>query len=175
MCLCVHLCLGAFIFALRYANRVPFLTWEPYSNFTIAGQLWFSRINLKHRQKRECPSDILANELIFPSDSNCYSVEGSGHSVDSTASQTLIPEESERASNEDRSWSGVTLTLVRAVHHSGPQDQGVDKVNTWITRHNLSIVRTISEEEGSRITTEEQLKKSHTSTVNADFLDSKSI
>ncbi|XP_044069768.1 proline-rich transmembrane protein 3-like [Siniperca chuatsi] len=121
-----------------------------------------------------------ASGVIFDSESRSDSVEGSGQSVDSMASQklnrTVIPKEPERAGNENRSGSGITLTTTPALtlHHSGAHDQGADKANTSITGYIHSAVHIISEEalmEGSHITTKEQLKESDTSTVNDDFLD----
>ncbi|GAA6215874.1 proline-rich transmembrane protein 3-like [Lates japonicus] len=117
-------------------------------------------------------ADSLVSEVILHD-----SEEGSGHYVDSTASQKLInkpviPKESERASNESRSGPGITLTTTpaRTQHHLQAHDQGADKANTSITGH----THIISEEaflESSHVTAEEQLKESHTSTVNEDSLD----
>ncbi|XP_035858510.1 uncharacterized protein LOC116041559 isoform X2 [Sander lucioperca] len=118
--------------------------------------------------------DSLASELIFHSESSSDSAEGRGQSVDSTASQILIiPKETEQASNESRSGSGIPLTKTPALtlHHSGARDQGADKADTSVTGYTHSSVHMISEEallEGSH--TAEQLKKSHTSIVNDDFL-----
>ncbi|XP_074491733.1 proline-rich transmembrane protein 3 [Sebastes fasciatus] len=106
------------------------------------------------------------SELMFYSEGSSDSVEGSGLSVDSTASQTLVfPKKSERAGNENHSESGITLTTTPALtlHHSA------DKANTSTTGYTHSRVYMISEEEGSHVMTEEHLKESHTSKVNEDF------
>ncbi|XP_032369115.1 proline-rich transmembrane protein 3 isoform X1 [Etheostoma spectabile] len=120
--------------------------------------------------------DSLASELIFHSESSSDSVKDRRQSVDSTASQILIiPKETEQASNESHSGSGIPLTKTPALtlHHSGTREQGADKANTSITGYIHSGVHMISEEallEGSHRTTEEQLKESHTSIVKDDFL-----
>lgn len=113
-------------------------------------------------------TDVLASEVIFHSESD--SVEGSGHSGGSTALQKPI---NRTVSGENRSGSGITLTATPALtrHHSGAHDQGADKANSSVTRYIHSSVHIISEEALSHITTEEQLKESHTSIVNDGFLD----
>ncbi|XP_078028533.1 proline-rich transmembrane protein 3 [Epinephelus lanceolatus] len=113
--------------------------------------------------------DSLASGLILHSQSSGDSVEGSGQSVESTASQTLIiPKKSERVGSENRSGSGITLTTTPALtpHHSRAQGRETDKANMSITGFTHSSVHMISEEallDGSHVMTEEQLKKNHTS------------
>lgn len=121
-------------------------------------------------------------EVIFLSESSSDSVEGSGHSVDSTAWQklihrTVVLKKPERAGNENRSGSGITLTPTPALtlHHSGARDRA-DGANASITGHTHSSVHIISEKaplEGSHIATEEQLQESRLSIVNDDFLGGK--
>ncbi|XP_038552708.1 uncharacterized protein LOC119886201 [Micropterus salmoides] len=117
----------------------------------------------------------LASGVIVHSESHSESVEGSGHNVDSTASQKLINQtvmskKPDRAGNENRSGSGITLTTTPAptLHHSGAHDQGADEANTGYTHSGVSEEALL---EGSHITTKEQLKESHASTVNDGFLD----
>ncbi|KAG8007786.1 Proline-rich transmembrane protein 3 [Nibea albiflora] len=125
--------------------------------------------------------DSLSTEVrlkteAFHSKSSSGSMEGGRQDVYSTASQklfnqTAVPKEPERAGNEKRSGSGITLTTTPALslHHSGPRDQGADRANTSITGYTHSSVHIISEEALSHITAEE--RPNHTSMVNDDFLD----
>nr|XP_008280933.1 PREDICTED: uncharacterized protein LOC103357943 [Stegastes partitus] len=111
--------------------------------------------------------DIPASEVIFHSES---SEEGSGHGADTAAAQglvnkTITPEEPERASSENPSGSGITLTTRPGptLHHSGAHEQGADKANSSITGYSHSSVHRLSEEallDDGHITNEEQLKKS---------------
>lgn len=120
--------------------------------------------------------DSLRREVIFHSVRASDSAEGSGDTVHNRTSQinkTVIPKESEQASTENR--SGVTLTTTPALtlHHLQAHDQEADKGDTSIKGHAQSSVHLISEEallEGSHTTTEQQIKESHTSTLNDDFL-----
>lgn len=124
--------------------------------------------------------DSLSSEVIFHSVDGSDSVEGSGQSVDSTATQKLInraviSKEPERARSEKRSGPGIALTAtpVLTLHHSEVHDLGADRANTSITGSTHSGVHMISEEALSHRTAEGQLKPSHISTVNDDFLDGK--
>ena len=115
-------------------------------------------------------ADSSASELIFHSGNSSGSLEGSGHSVDSTASQKLIiPLKSEGPG------SGSTLTPTPALrpHHSGANDQGAQAANASITGYTDSSVHKTSEEALLEDSHEEELKESHISTVNDDFLDGK--
>ncbi|XP_068998813.1 proline-rich transmembrane protein 3-like [Embiotoca jacksoni] len=119
--------------------------------------------------------DSLASEVIFNSES---SVEGNGHHDGSAASQqishtTVLPTEPDRVSNKKHSGSEITLTtrLALTPHPPGTHDQGAEKADTSITGHTHSSAEG-SLLEGSQITTEAQLKESHTSRVNDDFLTS---
>ncbi|XP_051272330.1 proline-rich transmembrane protein 3-like [Dicentrarchus labrax] len=122
--------------------------------------------------------DSVATEVIFHPESSSDTVESSGQSVDSTASQkvinqTVIPKRPERAGTENRPGSGITLTTTPALtlQHSGGHGQEADRANSSITGYTHSSVHSISEEALSHITTEEQLKETHISIVNEDFLD----
>ncbi|XP_026202832.1 uncharacterized protein LOC113153424 [Anabas testudineus] len=124
-------------------------------------------------------TDNLSKDIIFHSVSGSDSAEGSGHSVDSRTSQinkTVIQKDSEQASIENSSESGVTLTTTAALtpYHLQAHDQKADEANTSITGHTHSSVHLISEEallDGSHITTEEQLQESQTSIVNDVLLN----
>lgn len=126
-------------------------------------------------------TDNLSKDIIFHSVSGSDSAEGSGHSVDSRTSQinkTVIQKDSEQASIENSSESGVTLTTTAALtpYHLQAHDQKADEANTSITGHTHSSVHLISEEallDGSHITTEEQLQESQTSIVNDVLLNGK--
>nr|XP_046241220.1 uncharacterized protein LOC124057127 [Scatophagus argus] len=121
--------------------------------------------------KNNTAPDRFSSEAVFHSESSSDSLEGSG--VDGTASQkliypTVIPEEPKRAANKRLSGSGITLTTTPALtlHQSEAH-----RPNASITGYAHSSVHIISEEALSRIATEEQLKESHKSIVNNDFLD----
>lgn len=126
-------------------------------------------------------TDSFNSDVIFHSVSSSEAAEGSGQSVDSRTSQinnTVIPKESEQASTENSSESGVTLTTTPdpTLYHLKALDQKADKANTSITGHTRSGVHFISEEallEGSHISTEEQLKEDQISTVNDVYLNGK--
>lgn len=118
-----------------------------------------------------------ATDILYSERSD--SVEGSGDTVDSMISQkilnqTVLTKEPERADNENHSRFRVTLaTSEFSLPHLGAHDQGADKAQASSKGHAHSSVHIISEEallEGSHITTEEQLKESHTTIVNDDFV-----
>ncbi|XP_076604965.1 proline-rich transmembrane protein 3 [Chaetodon auriga] len=122
--------------------------------------------------------DSLSSEVIFHSAGSSDSLEGSGESVNSAATQKIInraviPKQPRQAGNEKRSGPGITLTTTPALspHLSEDHDQAADRANTSITGSTHSSVHMISEEALSHRTAEGQLKESHTSTVKDDFLD----
>lgn len=125
-------------------------------------------------------TDSLSREVTFHSVSGSDVAEGSAHSVDSRTSQinnTVIPKESERASTENTSESGVTLTTTpdRTLYHLKAHDQEADEANTSITGHAHASVL-ISEDallEGSHTSTEDQLKVGQASTVNDVLMNGK--
>lgn len=95
--------------------------------------------------------------------------EGSGDTVDTRASQiskTAVPKP---AGTENT--SGLTSTTAAPLHHSHAHDQESDKGDSSVAGGAESSARLFPEEallEGSH-TADEQIKHSHSSTVNLDF------
>ena len=108
-------------------------------------------------------TDSLAYKENFLSESSSESVEGSGYDAGSATlqkliSKTVIPKEHERASNENSSGSGITLTKTPALTlhnlHSA-HDRGDDESNTGTgTPPRAHIILEEALSEGSLITTE---------------------